>query len=87
MCDVTWVAQVWAPAAAAWPPARTPSGSLTHRFPSGLNYKSHGVLPKAPYKSPEGAIVHSCRAVHEVVHPRIAVIRRRAKAAQPPSPR
>eukprot|EP00935_MAST-01C_sp_MAST-1C-sp1_P002470 g2470.t1 len=42
-------------------PARTPSGSLTHRFPSGLNYKSHGVLPKAPYKSPEGAIVHSCR--------------------------
>eukprot|EP00039_Didymoeca_costata_P030353 m.29160 g.29160 ORF g.29160 m.29160 type:complete len:811 (+) comp8070_c0_seq1:36-2468(+) len=42
-------------------PARTPSGGLTHRSPAGVTYKDGDLLPHAPYKNPEGAIVHSCR--------------------------
>eukprot|EP00038_Savillea_parva_P003318 m.124062 g.124062 ORF g.124062 m.124062 type:complete len:935 (-) comp11141_c0_seq2:3094-5898(-) len=40
-------------------PNRTVSGALTHRSPTGLYYDT--LLPHAPYKQPEGAIVHSCR--------------------------
>ena len=41
-------------------PNRTIDGTLTHRWPSGVNFSSN-LLPNAPYKKPQTAIVHSCR--------------------------
>ena len=38
-------------------PNRTVDGSLTHRWPSGLNFSTH----LKSYKNATGAIVHSCR--------------------------
>jgi hypothetical protein len=42
-------------------PNRTVSGGLTHRSPSGIVYGQGNLLPNAPYKKPEGSVVHSCR--------------------------
>lgn len=45
-------------------PNRTASGALTHRWPAGVVHGDGKLLPNAGpsgYKTPQGAILHSCR--------------------------